>query len=143
MLPEEEKVDGILYLNRMAKEFSFPKENRLKRRLHFKLVFEEGLKIENETLTVWYLNNPKDCDFTEENKNLKKVKVGIIVSKKLGNSVKRNRIKRVLREAFRLSANQIRDGMWLIISPKKNIENLWQATDELNKIFKKAGILKQ
>jgi len=37
-------------------------------------------------------------------------KVGFAIGKKAGKSVERNRIKRMLREGYRLQANSIRDG---------------------------------
>ena len=61
---------------------------RLKKTKDFDLVFKKGKKIYSESLTLVYIKRDQ-------------LKVGFAVSKKHGGSVKRNRIKRLLREAFR------------------------------------------
>lgn len=47
-------------------------------------------------------------------------RIGIIVSKKIGNAVKRNRIKRLIRTFFRLNKHRLENVDYVFI-PKKNI----------------------
>lgn len=56
------------------------------------------------------------------------VRLGLSVSRKVGNAVVRNRWKRLLREAFRLSVMQLPLGLDLVARPQKG------ATPELEKI---------
>lgn len=47
-------------------------------------------------------------------------RVGMAVTKKIGCAVMRNRVKRVLRECFRLNQDLIPQGLDLVIVPKKS-----------------------
>ncbi|WP_462324439.1 ribonuclease P protein component [Desulfoplanes sp.] len=48
-------------------------------------------------------------------------RLGLAVSKKVGNAVQRNRIKRVVREFFRLQQNRIPSGIDYVVIPKRNV----------------------
>ncbi len=48
-------------------------------------------------------------------------RLGLSVSRKVGNAVVRNRWKRLLREAFRLSREQLPAGLDLVVIPRRNI----------------------
>lgn len=47
-------------------------------------------------------------------------RLGLSVSKRLGNAVARNRWKRILREAFRLHREQLPAGLDLVIVPRES-----------------------
>jgi ribonuclease P protein component len=47
-----------------------------------------------------------------------------VVSRKVGNSVKRNKIKRQMRELFRKNKELLKDTMDMVIIPKKDILKL-------------------
>lgn len=53
-------------------------------------------------------------------KNGSKTRVGFSITKKYGNAVQRNRIKRQLREIVRINRQALREGYDMIIIPKKN-----------------------
>lgn len=73
------------------------RENRLTDKRDFQRVFHHGQSFANRYLVLYYLKNPNNAVF----------RVGFSVSKKVGKAVTRNRVKRLLREAFRLEQERI------------------------------------
>jgi ribonuclease P protein component len=70
-------------------------------------------------------------------------RLGITVTKKVGKAVVRNRIKRLIREAFRLSlTNGEKEDIDIVVMAKKGIDvkslNLRQIQNELETIWKNA-----
>ena len=78
------------------KRFSLPKSKRLIRSSQFKDVLDRGLRVSNGMLTLYMAKN--ECGYP---------RLGVSVGKFWGNAVVRNRLKRLLREAFRQSQDQI------------------------------------
>jgi ribonuclease P protein component len=78
------------------KRSSLPKSKRLVRNGQFKDVLDRGLRVSDEVLTLYMAKN--DCGHP---------RLGVSVGKIWGNAVVRNRLKRLLREAFRQSQDQI------------------------------------
>ena len=78
---------------------------------------------------------------TEKNYN----KLGIAVSKKQGKAVKRNKIKRLIRENYKIFENRIEKGLniLIIINKEKDIKEITFKNVEENfyKILKKANVL--
>ena len=83
---------------------------RLKKEKDFNLVFNKGKRLYSKCLTVVYF--PSNS-----------LKAGFAVSKKHGKSVKRNRIKRLLRESFRSFMPSFRQNFFFVFIPKVS-ENL-------------------
>ncbi|HDM77495.1 MAG TPA: ribonuclease P protein component [Deltaproteobacteria bacterium] len=73
-------------------EFSFRKNERLRKRKDFQTVKERGKRISTKNFIL--LIKPNSLPYN---------RLGVIVSKKTGNAVQRNRVKRCLREFFRLN----------------------------------------
>lgn len=72
-----------------------------------------------------------------------KTRVGITVSKKIGNSVTRNRVKRIYREVCRLKEKDMKNGYDLVIVARKKAKELdfWKGWKDLNKLFYKSKII--
>jgi ribonuclease P protein component len=88
----------------------FPKASRLLRRPQFSRVFETGLRIQGRFLTV--LLTPNETG---------RPRLGIVASRKLGNAVKRNRAKRLIREAFRRYELPAVRGLDVLVIPRREI----------------------
>ena len=104
-------------------------DNRLKKEKDFKAVFNKGKRLFSSSLTLVYL--PSDS-----------LKVGYAVSKKHGGSVKRNRIKRLLRESFRSFMPEFRQNFFFVFIPKVTEEYTLNAFKEsMGFLFKKGGFI--
>ncbi|MEX2139464.1 MAG: ribonuclease P protein component [Pirellulales bacterium] len=85
----------------------FPKSSRLKSLSDFRRVFDRRRSATNGRMTV--------CGCENE---LGQTRLGLSVSRKVGGAVVRNRWKRLLREAFRLSREKLPPGIDLVIVAK-------------------------
>lgn len=56
--------------------------------------------------------------------NLEKTRLGVSISRKIGKSVVRNRIKRRIKEAFRRNIKNIKTGFDVVISVKPEMVNM-------------------
>ena len=83
----------------------------MRRPSDFEKIFSQGSRYSSKTMTIWLKSN-KDFD----------TMVGFSVSRKVGNSVKRNLIKRRLKEAVKTLLPD--EGWTLFISVKPSIVNL-------------------
>jgi len=85
----------------------------LKKNFEFKLVYKNGKSLANKHLVMYVMNN-----------NLGYNRIGISVSKKVGNSVTRNYIKRIIRESYKMSSADIKLGADIIIIARTSIKDV-------------------
>lgn len=92
---------------RSESEFSFPAAYRIRSGSDFDCVYVEKQRAGDDVLLIFGRANQLGIS-----------RIGLSVSKKHGNSVQRNRRKRLLREAFRLSRKQIPLGFDFVLIPR-------------------------
>ncbi len=90
---------------------TFRKQDRLRSSTDFKRVYERKCSVSNQWLIVYGLAN-----------ELGHSRVGLSVSRKIGNAVARNRFKRLYREAFRATRAELPAGYDLILLPRSSKE---------------------
>ena len=87
-----------------ARPSSFPKSARLRRRVEFARVFDDGRRVASPALALHWMPGPA-------------TRLGIAVSRKVDpNAVGRNRIKRVLRDAFRACRTQLSSADYVVVA---------------------------
>ena len=86
----------------------FDKGRRLRRRAEFQKVFDSGQRIRGRFLTLLVAGGQGST-----------TRLGIVASRKLGDSVRRNRAKRLIREIFR--RNHVAAGFDVVVVPKREL----------------------
>ena len=89
----------------------FPKSLRLRSTGQFQGVFVARHSVADHTLIVFAAPN-----------ELSHCRLGLSVSKKIGNAVVRNRWKRLIREAFRKSKSELPSGFDFVVLPQRNVD---------------------
>lgn len=89
----------------------------------FAKVFEKRLRAADGFLLVYAVEN-----------NLGRTRFGVSVSRKVGNAVVRASVKRLLREAFRLSQHDLPGGLDLVLIPQRESAGKAHLTDYQNSL---------
>lgn len=82
---------------------------RIKKNAEFQEVFKKGKSVANRQFVVYCLRRSDQANF----------RIGLSVSKKIGNAVKRNQIKRYLRQTFLEISSQLHKDVELIVIARK------------------------
>jgi len=109
------------------------KENRIRLKNNFDHVFKHGTSLYYKILGVKVLSNKLDCS-----------RLGVIVSTKVSKkAVKRNQLKRIIRDFFQDNLEKIEKGKDVIIITLPDIENKEKSEikEVLFKAFKKTNLL--
>ena len=97
-------LDGVEFLR---------KSFRVKKEKDFNAIFKEGESVANRRFVIYRLANSQEH-----------FRVGLSVSKKLGNAVMRNQIKRRIRHILIDHRNELVDNIDFIVIARKGVENL-------------------
>lgn len=89
------------------RQHGISKQQRIRSSVDFARIYDARQRAGDQHLLVFAARN-----------QLQTTRFGLSVSKKHGNAVKRSRLKRLLREAFRLSQHDLPCGLDLILIPR-------------------------
>lgn len=105
------------------KQFPFPKSARILRKRDFQRVFDGKQAVHSPKIVLLYLPN-----------GLEESRIGLVVGKKLGNAPRRNRIKRTIREAFRLHRHELQKAIDVVALPRDPLLSFADAVGCLGKL---------
>ena len=84
----------------------------LKNTNQFKIVYNNGKSYVNRDLVMYLRKNDSDTN-----------RLGISVSKKVGNSVVRHRVTRLIRESYRLNEEKLLQGYDIVVVARTNAKD--------------------
>ena len=97
------------------------KNFRVKREKDFKAIFKDGTSFANRKFVVYQLENQQNH-----------FRVGLSVSKKLGNAVTRNQIKRRIRHILQSVKGSLAEHVDFVVIARKGVETMEYAEMEKN-----------
>ena len=115
------KIYGIIVVVLLDGVGFLRKSFRVKKEKDFNAIFKEGESVANRRFVIYRLANSQEH-----------FRVGLSVSKKLGNAVMRNQIKRRIRHILINHGNELVDNIDFIVIARKGVENLDYAELEKN-----------
>ena len=106
----------------------------LKKNQQFRTVYEKGISSANRYLVMYKLEN-----------GLKRNRLGISVSKKVGNSVVRHHLARLVRENYRLSEESYKKGYDMVVVARVATKqaDYYKVGKSLRYLSGKLGLLKE
>jgi ribonuclease P protein component len=106
--------------------FTLPKIHLLKTTREFQSVYRQGQRLHGKGFAVIYLPNAERYN-----------RLGISVQRKTGNAVRRNRIKRLIREVFRLHRDVFPSSCDIVftVRPEFAIDSLIEMQARVTRLF--------
>jgi ribonuclease P protein component len=109
------------------------KKNRLRKNMEFKKVYKARKNFWNRNLILYIRRN-----------GTKETRIGVSITRKVGNAVVRNKLKRRIKELNSKYSEDIKTGYDIVIIPKKNAVDLSfkDLESALKHIYKLSGVWK-
>ena len=115
----------------------FPREARLLRHADFERVYKQGRRHFSASMTVFYLQRRESQQDKSKSPVAPGMRIGFTVGRALGGAVQRNRMKRRLREAVRLTRRAQELSADVVINPKRSLltTEFAMVMDEVSRAF--------
>lgn len=126
--------DGLLFFNfKKGTVLIMVKKEIISKNRDFRRVYTKGKYFSSPVLITYIIKN-----------RLNSTRVGITASKKTGNAVKRNRSRRIIREAFRILKSKVKSGFDIIFvaRAKTNEVKTGDVLKDMEYELYKLGVLK-
>lgn len=120
------------------------RKSRLSRSQDFDRVYRAGRSVANRYMVLYYFRRAEE-DGTPF--SVAPSRVGFSVSKRLGSAVRRNQVKRALREAYRLNEHRVAAGVDFVLIAREALPGLLDergltaVEEKLREVFSKAALL--
>jgi ribonuclease P protein component len=118
----KEKADGVSY--------RFTKDERIRNRNDFLRIYAEGGRYVCPEFAGFHLKTGNALS-----------RLGMSVGKKIGGSVVRNRLKRRIREIFRLHKHLLKPGYDIVINARKGDSSYSELKEAMLGFFTSAGLM--
>jgi ribonuclease P protein component len=107
--------------------------NVLRNTRQFNHVYKKGKSVVNRQVVMYYKKNNLDYN-----------QIGFSVSKKVGKAVVRNRVKRLMKESYRLNLEKIEDGYDIIFIARVRLNSATYKEVEKGMLhcFRKASLMR-
>ena len=104
----------------------------IKQNFEFKSLYYRGGCTVSKNIVFYYRKNKRSYN-----------RLGLTVSKKIGNAVVRNKIKRLIRENYRLREDKIMPGVDIVIVARHSVrdKSFHEIGKDMDYILKKSGLL--
>ena len=112
---------------------TFPKEEKLRKKKEFTALFKEGRVYTGRDLQLFVLPRPDGLR-----------KAGFVFSRRIKSSVQRNRLRRLLRQAYRQNKERFLEGHNLLLRVNRPLKKagLAMIEAEILDLTRRAGILR-
>ena len=106
----------------------------IKKNSDFQNIYRNGKSYANRLLVMYVMRNGEESN-----------QLGISVSKKVGNSVVRSRVKRLMRESYRLMAGQVQPRTLLVFIARPSMagSSFAQVQASMKKLMVRSGCLRE
>lgn len=110
----------------MRGRYRFTKKERICSSQEFREILKYGKRVTTENYTLFIKENERGFP-----------RLGIIIKKEVGRATLRNRVKRYIREFFRLNKHKMGGPLDMVIMVKKGSspKKYWEVEEELSKVI--------